>query len=267
MKRTIQLSAVSSALAIAAVLAFSGQAVAEQVRGDQRSIQGLGTIQNNVQNGNAGRFTFDRQPLLSGQGPEFQGILNSNGGPTNLGLSDDVFYAFCLEPNEFLLDPETYNVVDLANAPVSGVSGAMGSRADDMRLLLGNVYPDFSVAISNQKATALQIAIWEIANETNTVYDVEATSNDRGVFYVNNYDLTARKDAQKWLDAINDGTFTGAALTNLVGLVAINSDGTNRQDFVAQVVPIPAAAWLFGSALIGAVGLGRRKQKKELAAA
>jgi hypothetical protein len=29
-----------------------------------------------------------------------------------------------------------------------------------------------------------------------------------------------------------------------------------------QVVPIPAAAWLFGSALVGMVGMGRRKLKK-----
>jgi hypothetical protein len=32
-----------------------------------------------------------------------------------------------------------------------------------------------------------------------------------------------------------------------------------------SVVPIPAAAWLFGSALIGAVGLGRRNKKKAAA--
>ena len=30
----------------------------------------------------------------------------------------------------------------------------------------------------------------------------------------------------------------------------------------AAAVPIPAAAWLFGSALIGAIGLGRRKSKR-----
>jgi hypothetical protein len=31
---------------------------------------------------------------------------------------------------------------------------------------------------------------------------------------------------------------------------------------IVQVVPIPAAAWSFGSALFGTVALGRRKQKK-----
>jgi len=29
-----------------------------------------------------------------------------------------------------------------------------------------------------------------------------------------------------------------------------------------QVVPIPAAAWLFGSALLGMVGVGARRAKK-----
>jgi hypothetical protein len=78
-----------------------------------------------------------------------------------------------------------------------------------------------------------------------------------------NADTAARADAQTWLTAINEGSFKNAALANLVGLVAINSDGEKRQDFVAQVVPIPTAAWLFGSAIVGAVALGRRKKKAE----
>jgi hypothetical protein len=32
---------------------------------------------------------------------------------------------------------------------------------------------------------------------------------------------------------------------------------------VSQYVPIPAAAWLFGSALIGAGVIGRRKAKQQ----
>jgi hypothetical protein len=45
------------------------------------------------------------------------------------------------------------------------------------------------------------------------------------------------------------------------------AEGTNNEAILvgkltSTVVPIPAAAWLFGSALIGAVGLGRRNKNK-----
>jgi hypothetical protein len=261
MKHKTKISAVSTALAIAGVLAFSGQAFGDQVRGHQTDIQGLGKINTSSLDGLAGRFTFDREALPSGT--EFQGRLVGNGGPTALGDRDDLYYGFCLEPNEILKKTETYNVVSLENAPSDGLKGNMAARANDMRLLFGNVYPDFSVAINDRKATALQIAVWEIANETSGTYDVVETSSTKGDFWVENWDDTARADAQTWLTAINKGSFTNPALANLVGLVAINSDGENRQDFVAQVVPIPPAAWLFGSAIVGAVALGRRKKKAE----
>lgn len=253
MKHMMKINAVGSALALAGVLAFSGQAVADQVRGDYLGYQG-GNINTNQGNGGAGRFTFDRDVLrASDTGPEFEGILKTHGGPTNLGGNDDVYYAFCLEPNETVMDPETYDVLALSETPIDGVSGPMGTRAEDMKLLFGNVYPDFSVAIDTQKAIALQIAVWEIANETADQYDV-----DTGVMQFNNR-ANERAMAQNWLTAINDGSWTTKA-QGLVGLSAITED---RQDFVAQVVPIPAAAWLFGSAIVGAVALGRRKKKAE----
>jgi len=43
----------------------------------------------------------------------------------------------------------------------------------------------------------------------------------------------------------------------LQGLVDVSSNGNQE---VATQVPIPAAAWLFGSAIVGAVALGRRKR-------
>jgi hypothetical protein len=265
MKRMTKLSAVSSALAIAGALAFSGPVRADQVKGDYISYQG-GNITVNADGssdgGGGGRFTFDRDALSSGT--EFQGTLVTNGGPTDVGGTDELFYAVCLEPNENLVDPDVFNVVALENAPSIGVSGAMGlDRAKDMRILFGNVYPDFSQAISTADAIALQIAVWEIANETYTssgdpVYNVNGGSSDSGIIWTTNQD-TARNTAQGWLDKINDGTWTIEA-KGLVGLVSTTS---GRQDFVAQVVPIPAAVWLFGSALVGAVGLGRRKPKVE----
>jgi hypothetical protein len=61
----------------------------------------------------------------------------------------------------------------------------------------------------------------------------------------------------------NDGTISTTA-TNLV-LFTLDDSGAgpddNHDDYVGIVsaVPIPAAAWLFGSALLGLAGVGRRK--------
>ena len=256
MQRTTKISALGATLAIGGMLAFSGQAMADQVKADYLSHQG-GNINTNVGNGGGGRFKFDRDDA---GGDEFGGILNTDGGPTNLGGTDNLYYAFCLEPNEALKDGyKVYDVVALADAPDSGVSGAMGDRAEDLKLLFGNVYPDFSQSIDTQTAIALQIAVWEIANESTGTYDVindGPSDTTKGDFYVANQNA-ARAQAQEWLDEINNDNWTEKA----DGLVALIGP-ENRQDFVAQVVPIPAAAWLFGSALFGMAGIGYRRGRK-----
>lgn len=253
MKSMLRLSAVGSVLALAGALAFSGQVAADQVRADYLSHQG-GNITTTVGGGGGGRFTFDREALRAqDSGPEFQGTLNSNGGPTNLAGADDIFYAFCLEPGQNLTDPNTYNVTTLQSAPNPGAVGAMGAdRAKAMRILFGNVLPDFSAAITTETAIALQIAVWEIANESlSNGLDVNS-----GTLQVTNQ-TAARALAQTWLNNITSGAWTAEA----GGLIALTSG--SGQDFVAQVVPIPAAAWLFGSALLGVAALGRRRRNDE----
>jgi hypothetical protein len=51
-----------------------------------------------------------------------------------------------------------------------------------------------------------------------------------------------------------------------VSYSAIGNFASNQAYTDAAPVPIPAAAWLFGSALIGAIGLGRRKRNNALKA-
>jgi hypothetical protein len=111
----------------------------------------------------------------------------------------------------------------------------------------------------------MQIAVWEIIYEDDengaTNYDL-----DDGNIKFRNFGGSAKDKAEDYLDVDN---WVADGLTNLKAL-SLPSNGSGStlevQDFVVQVVPIPAAAWLFGSAMVGAVALGRRKKKAEAAA-
>jgi hypothetical protein len=74
--------------------------------------------------------------------------------------------------------------------------------------------------------------------QSGTLYGIRSGANDTGVYSI---DLSG------------------------VGSVAPIANYTSGNIYTdAAPVPIPAAAWLFGSALIGAIGLGRRKRNNAL---
>jgi len=58
-------------------------------------------------------------------------------------------------------------------------------------------------------------------------------------------------------------TFNGTSGTFQQTIVTTNGPTSTNYVFTAQApeVPLPAAAWLFGSALLGLVGIGRRRAK------
>jgi hypothetical protein len=65
----------------------------------------------------------------------------------------------------------------------------------------------------------------------------------------------------------NDNAISAVSITEAAGILTVSYDynffgGTTNQEYVfTQAVPVPAAAWLFGSALLGLVGVGRRRTK------
>jgi hypothetical protein len=56
-------------------------------------------------------------------------------------------------------------------------------------------------------------------------------------------------------------TFTGAAGVSKMEVTLTDSGAIDD----ITVVPVPAAAWLFGSALLGAIGIGSRRRAKDKA--
>lgn len=219
-----------------------------------------------------------------------QFILERTGGDTtdkfipldaNDGLVGDDIYAWCLQPNQTLASSLTWTVADLASAPVptgtpypTGQMGAAG--ASDMEKLVTVVNPDLDGiindvgdAIVDSQADLLagfQLAIWEIANEQSAVGyglgtgDFQAQQvNVTGDLYPGGFSARSIALANQWLGAVSewDDDVTLKALVN-----------SGRQDLLVRVpdsgteIPLPAAGWLFGSALLGGLGLARRRKQQ-----
>ena len=196
-------------------------------------------------------------------------------------IGDFSSYAWCIDPLQSAASNVTYtwDLVALEDAPYPGP--AMMDNADDMRLLFGNVYSSVlggtaPITGLSYNATdlfnAFQLAIWEISKETSDTYSLSGI--DGGVFQATA--PTAAIDlAEGWLtelNALNDAddttvsAFTMPAANNLFAL-----ESSSKQDYIVAIdipgggttpVPLPAAVWLFGSALLGMVGVGYRRRKE-----
>jgi hypothetical protein len=256
---------------IAAALLLAGQATAATITADYINYTG-GSVNGEVQvvappgglatvnGGGGGIFEFSR--------------TSSTGGvPALVSNAAGNFIGICLELSETLADPATYNFTSVDAAPINGsfappMSGGGktgGTRADDLRRLLGHVFPDFAGNVVNTTVAgisvndaklALQIAVWEIANEnygdgSGGTFGYDLTT---GYLRITSANANAFNQAAAWLLALNSGW------TPLNNVFAIINTVVPGQDFVVQVVPIPAAAWLLGSGLLGLFGLARRKK-------
>lgn len=186
-----------------------------------------------------GRFTFTRT------GGDFAGTL--------VGATPQ-FYAFCIEPLEFIYSGSTYtfdlNALELGATNIGG----MGSvKADLIRELFYQRMPDLSAVITNEKASALNVAIWEIVRE-NPSNALNIYSGDASFASFNAAGVSMLALAQTYVSTL---TGTGPRLDNLYALT-ING----VQDVLVQVntAPEPSTFLSLGGALIGVVALIRRRQ-------
>ena len=105
-------------------------------------------------------------------------------------------------------------------------------------------------------------------NESGLVYfsdnafaALDATTSS---FAVDFNDLSPSVEGSIWSILQAAGLTAADAQKQYVFFTADGSNGTNNDYLVwkATVVPIPAAAWLFGSALLGVFGVARRRQSQ-----
>ncbi len=172
--------------------------------------------------------------------------------------------AFCIDVADTTSnvgDTINYDVVSLESAP-DAWAGPMGeTRARYLAELLDENWTDNMSAV---QAAALQLAVWEVVDESRVTTDDPKTAAtgldiDDGKFYAEATSdiLTA---AQLMLDNIDGGAnYSGkyAALTN--DEIQQSKDfGGQYQDWVVRV-PVPAAVWL-GMLGLSAAGLKLRRK-------
>ena len=178
-------------------------------------------------------------------------LTRLGGDFTDPFVGGSVFYAFCIEPRQFvnLGGTYTYNVESLEDGSTN-INGMGFPKAELLRELFGRYLPDFSAPISRMEAGALQIATWEVVREdtgnldvyTGDIYFFPGTSEDpAGVVAL----------AQTYVKSL---TGSGPKLNNLV---ALNNDGA--QDLITQLAtPEPGSILMFSGGLLG-LALLRKK--------
>jgi hypothetical protein len=175
-------------------------------------------------------------------------------GGTEIGGPSGTFFAFCIEPREFVSAGTTYTYnFSYLEQGTTNIGGMGTAKANLLRELFGRYYPVIGAAIDAEHASALQIAIWEIVRETSGTLDVSSGN----ISYRNPADPPALALAQTYLSSLNG---TGPMLTNLYAL-----DNVGAQDVIVQVTgqfqlptPEPATLVTMGVALIGLALMLRR---------
>lgn len=202
-------------------------------------------------NGPGGEFTID---------PEgFEGVLALYDPLTS---TSDTFETFCLEHNEYIELPHTYDAT-IDDKAING--GVGGPHPDPLSIGTEWLYYQFAKATlagydygsgRASSADALQDAIWmleeEIAwNSSNVFIDLYLTT-----FHLTPADLVDPNDAKDMAQADGNGIYGVKALN----LYETGTDNVKQSQLV--YVPDASIMFLLGPAFLALGMLGRRKSKR-----
>jgi hypothetical protein len=139
----------------------------------------------------------------------------------------------------------------------------------DIDSTIGEVLADYTITLFYDFNPAADNGTAGLGTLDLNAFNAYAVSNDKR-------SATTVQDSQNlmfaYLASNNDGfntkptdvaTFNANALGEYNFGIAVSQNGWQKENVAmdVQVVPIPAAVWLFGSALVGLAGISRRKQK------
>jgi len=180
----------------------------------------------------------------------FQFTYNS-GAKGGLG---GTFYAFCIEPREFISPGQVvtyqWSALQDGTTNIGGMGAAKAALIDE---LFGRYQPQLNGTISDLQASALQISIWEIVRETSGSLDVYSGTTR----YSNPGDAleaSALTLAERYVTSLNG---TGPKLSNLFAL-----DNNGVQDVLVQTnAPEPGTYAMLGAGLLALGGLSRKLRR------
>jgi hypothetical protein len=214
----------------------------------------------NDANGNGGGvFRFLRHN--GDPGDNFAGVLVGGNSP------EDNFIGVCIELGEFVdAAKSTFTIRDVADSPIDSVSVMGPQRAADVAKLVTLAFNGRLANALNTGAPVLafQIALWEISTDRVNVPGSYSLT-DMLSSYTHPVVSGAGLQAKQWLDKLNFEFLNATSLQTVLArnLFALTNGGDpqndDRQDMLVQT-PIPAAAWLLGSGLLGLFGISRRRQ-------
>jgi hypothetical protein len=167
------------------------------------------------------------------------------------------FYAFCLEPREFVSEGNTYTYDWSAlEQGATNIGGIGTTKANLIRELLARWNPVLGTGLTSVQAAGIQIAIWEIVRETSGTLNVTTgTTRFRDPTY--DEELTT---AQSYLSSLT-GLPNAPRLQNLYALTAIGS-----QDLLVQYTGTPEPGYsVLAGLLLAGVPLYRRLRAKKAA--
>ena len=200
--------------------------------------------------------------------------VNSVSGDLNglfTHMVGETIYTYCVDLFDNPNGTKTLDVYDLSDAPIPDEDdfSNMGSNASSLIGVLHKKYWDsYDLGKSSADAfyaAAFQLAIWEIAYESENIdwsessagaagYDVFDDTSGSG-FKVDGSDLGWRGQAQDWIAAAYADWKNGVRWRPLY---AAGSETVVYQDFILIPIPLPAPIALAGIGLIGVLA-GRRR--------
>jgi len=166
----------------------------------------------------------------------------------------DEFVAWCVDPTHWLQTTATYNV----GGKTELTSAFNATRANNLQALANQ---RFSLVDTKVESAAFQLATWTILfGSDGTDGDLFLDFNQGSTFRAWNVDAGVTSLATTWLNQLGSAQSTGNYKIHYL-YDQLGTRGSNQDlvTFTVNPVPLPAAAWLFGSALLGFVGWTRRK--------
>lgn len=205
-------------------------------------------------------------PYQTGRGGEF--TLQAGGGleyylkyysklTTNQGNTNGTFQSFCIEENEYIY-PNTVHSATISNEAMNGGLGGARNAAGYDPISIGTAWLyfqfatgslsgyDYSSSGRGSSASDLQ----------NTIWWLEGEATDPGSTNIFRNAVLAKYGSKAMDD--NNRTIPVAALNLWADGQAGNLNYVRQDQLVVTATPVPAAAWLLGSGLLGLVGIRRR---------